>query len=119
MTYNTPSDSRRVLDLGCAVGGASFALTKTFKEVVGIDFSQHFIDAANLLKIKKTLPYEIQKQGKNYESRVATLEADVDVTRVNFIQGDACNLDVSDIGTFDCIHASNLLCRLPSPRSLF
>lgn len=36
------------LDVGCAVGGASFALARAFPHVLGIDFSQHFVDAANV-----------------------------------------------------------------------
>ena len=42
----------RVLDLGCAVGGASFALSRTFGRVVGLDYSQAFVDAANALKAR-------------------------------------------------------------------
>ena len=36
------------LDIGCAVGGASFALARAFPHVLGIDFSQHFVNAANV-----------------------------------------------------------------------
>ena len=105
----------RVLDIGCAVGGSSFAFTKEFNEVIGIDFSQHFIDAANNLKSNKTAEYQIQKQGKIFLKRQATLASNIDTSKVNFQLGDACNLDAS-LGTFDVIHASNLLCRLPKPR---
>ena len=105
----------RVLDVGCAVGGASFAFAKNFNEVVGIDFSQHFIDAANNLKTNKAANYDIQKQGKIFLNRQAVLPSDTDTSKVKFQQGDACNLD-ANLGTFDVIHASNLLCRLPQPR---
>jgi SAM-dependent methyltransferase len=37
-TPKNPPESR-ALDLGCAVGRASFELSKGFSEVVGIDFS--------------------------------------------------------------------------------
>ncbi len=105
----------RVLDVGCAVGGSSFAFTKSFNEVIGIDYSQHFIDAANNLKTNKVADYDIQKQGKIFVNRQAILPSDIDTSKVSFQQGDACNLDVN-LGTFDVIHASNLLCRLPQPR---
>ena len=111
---SSPGD-RRVLDIGCAVGGASFQLTKSFDEVVGIDFSQHFIDAAIKMKSEKSMVYEVQKQGTIFVQLTAKLPEDVDVSKVRFQTGDACNLDKS-LGQFDAIHASNLLCRLPSPR---
>lgn len=40
----------RALDVGCAVGGSSFELTRHFDQVVGIDFSEMFITAANVLR---------------------------------------------------------------------
>jgi 2-polyprenyl-3-methyl-5-hydroxy-6-metoxy-1,4-benzoquinol methylase len=40
----------RVLDLGCAVGRASFELGRYFENVTGVDFSHSFINAANRLK---------------------------------------------------------------------
>ena len=39
--------------------------------------------------------YDIQKQGKIFEKRIAELPADVDVGRVHFQQGDACDLQAS------------------------
>jgi len=36
------------VDIGCAVGGASFELARAFPHVLGIDFSQHFVNAANV-----------------------------------------------------------------------
>ena len=42
----------RALDVGCAVGASSFELSKTYSEVVGLDFSHAFIDAAK--QISKT-----------------------------------------------------------------
>ena len=40
----------RALDLGCAVGRSAFELARSCEEVVGVDFSRRFIDAANALK---------------------------------------------------------------------
>lgn len=37
----------RALDLGCAVGRTSFELARVFAEVVGLDLSSRFIEAAN------------------------------------------------------------------------
>ena len=36
------------LDLGCAVGGSSFALARAFQSVVGVDSSDHLIKAAQV-----------------------------------------------------------------------
>lgn len=36
------------LDLGCAVGGASFELARAFPHVLGIDYSKHFVEAAEV-----------------------------------------------------------------------
>lgn len=58
--------SSRCLDIGCSVGGSSFELARSFNEVVGIDFSQHFIDAANDMKGQGQLTYDILKQGRKY-----------------------------------------------------
>lgn len=37
------------LDLGCAVGGASFQLARAFPRVVGVDSSAHFVKAAQVI----------------------------------------------------------------------
>ncbi len=36
------------VDVGCAVGGASFELARAFPHVLGIDYSKHFVDAAEV-----------------------------------------------------------------------
>ena len=36
------------LDLGCAVGGSSFALARAFQQVIGVDSSAHFIKSAQV-----------------------------------------------------------------------
>ena len=39
------------LDVGCAVGGAAFELARVFDNVLGIDYSQAFVDAAKVWAI--------------------------------------------------------------------
>lgn len=87
----------RALDLGCAVGGASFQLSRHFDAVVGIDYSQNFVDASNHMKTEGSMPYSILKQGDNFIDGIAEVGDDVDRRKVSFLQGDACNLK-SDIG---------------------
>lgn len=107
--------NERVLDLGCAVGGSSFHLTKSFQEVIGMDFSNHFIEAAKIMKDKGKMDYEILKQGQIYTNTIAEIPNDSDKSKVSFEVGDACNLRPT-LGQFDAILCSNLLCRLPYPR---
>lgn len=44
----------------------------------------------------------------------ATLDPEVDTSRIQFEVGDACNLR-EDLGAFDLVLASNLICRLTEP----
>lgn len=38
--------------MGCAVGGTAFELSRYYDEVMGVDFSQAFVDAANFIKVR-------------------------------------------------------------------
>ncbi|EFN59874.1 hypothetical protein CHLNCDRAFT_18766 [Chlorella variabilis] len=110
------------LDVGCAVGGASFALARAFPHVLGIDFSQHFVDAANTMKERGWMRYTAAEEGELTAERVAAVPEDVDRSRVRFQQarralcwrGDACSLP-AQLGPVDAVLAANLLCRLPEP----
>jgi putative 4-mercaptohistidine N1-methyltranferase len=93
------------LDLGCAVGGSTFALAKSFDDVVGIDFSTSFIDTASHLADKGVFRLSEEEY---------RLSSGVRKNRVTFQQGDACHLP-EHLGTFDAILMANLLCRLPDP----
>ena len=90
---NGATATTRALDIGCAVGGSTFELTRYFDNVVGVDFSQHFIDAAIEMKEKGSMNYDILKQGTVFEKHLATLPTGVNPVRAEFSQGDACNLD--------------------------
>lgn len=93
------------LDLGCAVGGSSFELAKVFDQVVGIDFSASFINAAS----------ELARIGNFRLSEILyTPPSEVRKCTPLFKKGDACDLP-EDLGTFDAILMANLLCRLPDP----
>jgi SAM-dependent methyltransferase len=48
--FSAPSSSLRALDIGCSVGRSSFEMTRFASEVVGLDYSQAFVDAANEIK---------------------------------------------------------------------
>ena len=104
----------RALDIGCAVGRSSFELSKTSQEVIGIDYSRAFINAAQAIQTQGRLPYQITWEGHTTEPLTAHLPEDIHAGRVTFQQGDAMNLP-DTFGKFDLIHAANLICRLTEP----
>lgn len=83
----------RALDIGCAVGRTTLELASHFDEVIGIDLSNAFIEAANNVLVS------------GYPDLV---------NKVKFIVGDACNLDQS-LGKFSLIFGGNLIDRLYDP----
>jgi putative 4-mercaptohistidine N1-methyltranferase len=105
----------RVLDLGCAVGGASFHLAKYFESVVGIDYSQAFVDTANDIKKSGKMHYSYTTEGELMDEADFEIPSDIDRTRCKFLQGDACNLDIKSLGQFEIVLGANLVCRLPEP----
>jgi len=110
-------EKKRALDIGCAIGRSSFELAREFDEVVGIDFSTRFIQNAQRLKDHHILRYSIPTEGELEEFHEIDLKSFdlVDrVDRVEFWQGDACNLK-SNYRGFDLIFAGNLLDRLYDP----
>ena len=105
----------RALDLGCAVGRSSFELSKRCTEVIGIDFSSAFVEAARELQSRGVLAYERLEEGSLRTRLEAHLPEGSRPERVRFETGDALNLR-PDLGSFDVVHAANLLCRLRRPR---
>ena len=107
----------RALDIGCAVGGSSFALARTFDSVVAVDLSASFIDTAQYLADNGSIEYSMTVEGDIRESAIAKVDDDIDRKRVEFRRADATSLP-PDFTDFDFVLAANLLCRLVSPRSL-
>ncbi len=108
-------DRKRALDVGCAVGGASFKLAEKFSEVTAVDLSQSFIDAAKRLQHDGSIRFKYRTEGE----QTLELEASVDKSlaqRIDFRRADACSLPPEFV-EFDAVLLANLLCRLPSPMS--
>lgn len=101
------------LDLGCAVGGTAFALAKSFDHVVGVDFSESFINAAKALQAGKEISFSCPVEAAISTKEVASVDPALS-KKAEFVLGDACALP-EGIGSFDAILLSNLLCRLPKP----
>ena len=102
------------LDVGCAVGRASFEMARDFKNVVGIDHSREFVNAANTLKSTGNHAYRRKDSGDGFTPLNAVVDADIERSRVRFEQGDACALPLH-LKDFDAVLLSNVLCRLPEP----
>jgi putative 4-mercaptohistidine N1-methyltranferase len=107
----------RALDLGCSVGRSSFELARHCEEVIGIDYSQAFIDAANRLAVEGSHPATRLDEGSATTQLTVAVDPVIDRSRLSFEQGDA-QVIRSDIGQFDLVIACNLLCRLPEPMRL-
>ncbi|MBP8214546.1 MAG: 5-histidylcysteine sulfoxide synthase [Propionivibrio sp.] len=112
--------ARKALDLGCATGRATFELARHFDHVTGIDFSTHFIRLGIQLAEQGRLRYTTVDEGElvSYKERsLAELGLDRQAGKVEFFQGDACNLKPVFSG-YDLILAANLIDRLYSPAKL-
>lgn len=110
-------DGARALDLGCAVGRSSFELAQKCGEVIGIDYSQAFIDAANRIQAKGAHPATRLDEGSATTQLEVKVDGSIYRSRVSFEQGDAQAIR-GDIGQFDLVIACNLICRLPEPMRL-
>ncbi len=118
--YTQGCARRRALDLGCAVGRATFELAKEFELVTGIDFSARFIRIGLQLKEQGVTRYELVEEGEvvsYHEARLADLGLDSTTDRVEFFQGDATNLK-PQFADYDLILAANLIDRTYDPRKL-
>ena len=107
----------RALDLGCAVGRSTFELARHYQEVIGIDYSHVFINAANSLKRDGSCMASRQDEGSVTTNLELQVDTSIDRTRVSFEQGDALSIR-DDIGQFDLVLACNLICRLKEPLHL-
>ena len=108
-----PPDAR-ALDLGCAVGRTSFALSRWCGEVVGIDLSASFIRAANRMKRRGSMPLSYLVEGERRQATTVRIPATARPNRVTFRVGDAMALPPRLRG-FDVAVLLNLIDRVPDP----
>ena len=113
--YFSEGRVQRSLDVGCAVGRSSLELSRESDEVVGVDFSRAFIDAAEEMRGGGQMMCRRLEEASDYSAVEVSRPEGVDGVGVSFEVGDAMNLR-EDLGSFDRVHAANLLCRLPEPR---
>jgi 5-histidylcysteine sulfoxide synthase/putative 4-mercaptohistidine N1-methyltranferase len=109
--------ARKALDLGCATGRSTFELARHFDHATGVDFSARFINLGVQLAEQGAVRYTLVDEGElvSYKTRrLADMGLDDTRGKVDFIQGDACNLKPGLTG-YDLILAANLIDRLYNP----
>jgi 5-histidylcysteine sulfoxide synthase/putative 4-mercaptohistidine N1-methyltranferase len=108
----------KALDIGCATGRASFELARRFDVVEGVDFSARFISVATKLQEQGYIAYKTKEEGALFIPKKVTLE-ELGYThckdKVEFWQGDACNLKPNFTG-YDLVLAKNIIDRLYNPQ---
>ncbi len=104
----------RALDVGCAVGRATFELARHCAEVIGIDYSRRFVEVAAALAGDGDFPYERTDEGALTTRLRARVPAEISRKRAQFEHGDAQDLR-ADLGSFDVVLAANLVDRLAEP----
>ncbi|MFQ3669977.1 MAG: putative 4-mercaptohistidine N1-methyltransferase [Verrucomicrobiia bacterium] len=118
LTLYGPSPPRTALDLGCAVGGATFALARQSLSVLGLDLSDPFISAAEQLRRNGRISLHRVEEGERTTPLEVRLDPQIDRHRTRFMVGDACRLPPEASGPFDLVLAANLIDRLASPQTL-
>lgn len=68
---------KRALDVGCAVGRATFELAQGYDEVVGIDYSNAFIQRCQELKMTGQSSYKLITEGGLGEEKTAVVHPDI------------------------------------------
>lgn len=117
-TYLLDTTTQRALDIGCAVGRASFELAKIFDHVDAVDFSVRLIEAPTNLQNHGIQRYVILDEGELVSFKEVNLNNfdgyDAIKNNIEFIQGDACNL-ANKFDHYDLVFAANLIDRLYDP----
>jgi len=106
---------KRALDIGAAVGRSSYVLSEVAEEVIGIDFSQAFVNAAEELKQNQKQKISRLIEGNIRDEITISRPESGNPDRITYQQGDAMNL-CENLGVFDRVLAANLICRLPEPK---
>ncbi|MDX1553141.1 MAG: putative 4-mercaptohistidine N1-methyltransferase [Marinobacter sp.] len=110
-------EKRKALDLGCAVGRTTFELGRVFEQVVGVDLSRRFVEAAHNLRQDGEIDYFRRDEGELGTRITVSLEEHGlarAAERVSFATGDACHLE-EEHRNYDLIFAGNLIDRLQDP----
>ena len=106
----------RALDIGCAVGRFTFELGRVVDQVLGIDRSAAFIEAARQMAQSGGLPVRVKESGDSFKTRALKLPAELRRGSVGFQVGDAEDPALFSNPPAHLVAAINLICRLSCPR---
>jgi len=109
----------RGLDIGCAVGRATFELARVVDHALGIDNSRSFIRAARRIAREHSLKVQVKEEGELYSERSVTLPRHLRDVRVTFRVGDAQDVRSFPRQKFHVVLAINLIDRLRVPARFF
>ena len=108
----------RALEVGCSVGGGTFALAKLFGAVTGVDSEPACIAHAQRLQESGEARFSARTEGERAEHHAVTLDADKATrARTTFRVMDPCCLS-PELGAFDLVVVNNVLSRVVSPKSV-
>jgi putative 4-mercaptohistidine N1-methyltranferase len=108
---------QRALDLGCAVGRSTFELARWSEEVVGIDLSRRFVQAAQSIRETGRIEIRRTEEGAIFTLLQRELPSDIRRHSCSFALADATEPG-SGLGLFDVVLAANLIDRVRRPKNL-
>ena len=109
--------SKAALDLGCAVGRSTFELSKSSDKSPASISQPTLLTAAEQMRNQGVIDYPMLETGKQTTQATAYLPEGCRPENCRFLRGDAMNLP-DDLGSFERVHAANLICRLTDPERL-
>jgi putative 4-mercaptohistidine N1-methyltranferase len=89
-------------------------LARHCAQVIGVDFSMHFVAVATHLREHGSFDFKYVEEGELTHPHRAVVPAGIDRSRVSFERGDAVNLRTG-FGLFDVVLMANLIDRVSEP----
>lgn len=106
----------RGLDMGCAVGGSSFALAELGIPVLGVDLSKNLIAAARRMAAGEAESIRVQVSGRQWRKLLLSPPTGPSERgTLEFRVGDALDPPLEKEETFGVILMINLIDRIPDP----
>lgn len=65
------------------MGRSTFELAREYEEVVGVDFSQAFVEVCHTLKLNGEIKYSLPVEGDLVENKIATIDPAIVSTTID------------------------------------
>ncbi len=116
----------KALEIGCHAGRGTFELARTFDSVSGLDFTTRIIKVGTALKTSGVVTYDLPEAGSLTAFHKVDLTAPAAAgsglnqlrDKVEFVQGDACNLDLTRFNGYDLVVVASGFNTLYQPERL-